>query len=290
MMRAMKDYGGEVAGARLTPYELIFGRGDEVHESEVFPGVREEAGARAVDAADPERFVQLSSVGAELRELLADDAPGAAIGDAGHLLFQAYHFWQAGRRLVVVERGLARRLLSDATRVGEWELVPPFLAGYLQLPPNLVWARVSDDSTPEPVDGFFWSVSGPGDAGSPRYERLDVLLALGLRPDRPGLSVVAVSAPLPTGPGHWADARARPAGAGADFSSTLPGGELSRLHSLANEAEVLKLVSLLFHHAATHPEALLEPRGAVEPAGATSPRQPPSKLPFHLLRDAAPGG
>jgi hypothetical protein len=91
-------------------------------------------------------------------------------------------------------------------------------------------------SPAEPVDGFFWT------SGDPAVNAVDVLLALGVREGRPGVTVIELtSGPLPP-EGHWGDIRAR--AAGADFDSVLPGGE--RLHGLSTAGEVLKLVSRLF--------------------------------------------
>ncbi len=276
MMRAMSDM-TEKTEPRATPYELVFGVGP--FESEHFPAIQEEARERAVDVSDPERFVMLAAVGRLLRELPPEDAGSGALLELGLLLFHGYHSWLFGRRLYVVERPLAKRLLAAPPAIGEWELTPPHPAGYVQLPRNLVWSRVGEGAPGEPVDGFFWTMVGRDDPATPPYRRLDLLLALGLRSDRPGLSVVPVGAALPGAPGHWADLRARSdeggAGAGGfDFANVLPGGELGGLHSLVNEAEVLKLASLLFWHATAHPEA------AVARPGTSS----------YLIRDVAAGG
>ncbi len=142
-------------------------------------------------------------------------------------------------------------------------------------------ARVAASAPAEPADGLFWTMVGREDPAIPPYERLDALLALGLRSDRPGLSVIPVAARLTGGPGHWADLRARAAApdapASPDFGNVLPGGELGGLHSLVNEAEVLKLVSLLFRQAANP--------GAVAAAGAAAVGDRP--LDLQVLRDVA---
>ncbi len=291
MMRAMSGM-REEREARATPYELVFGEG--AFESEHFPAIQAEAQERGVDATDPERFVMLASVGALLRELPAEGGGAAALQELGLLLFQGYHFWRFGRRVYVVERGLARRLLARPPAVGEWELTPPHPAAYLQLPRSLLWARIAETAPAEPVDGLFWTMAGRADPAAPPYARLEALLALGLRSDRPGLSVVAVSAPLRGGSGHWADVRARDVATGAtgvpgtaDFANVLPGGELGGLHSLVNEAEVLKLISLVFWHAATYPDSVVpgESGGAAGagPAGALAAAS-------YVLRDVPDGG
>ncbi len=280
-MRAMSGM-PEERGERLTPYELVFGEG--AFEAEHFPAIQADARERGVVTWDPDRFVLLASVGTLLRELTPEGTGADGLRELGLLLFQGYHFWLHGRRVYAVERALAKRLLAQPPAVGEWELSPPHPAGYLQLPRNLLWARVAASAPAEPADGLFWTMVGREDPLLPPYERLDALLALGLRSDRPGLSVIPVAARLPAGPGHWADVRAREADPGApqspDFGNVLPGGEIGGLHSLVNEAEVLKLVSLLFRQAATP--------GAVGPAGAGAAVG--SLLDLHVLRDAGRSG
>ncbi|HEX6940932.1 MAG TPA: hypothetical protein VF158_16055 [Longimicrobiales bacterium] len=269
--------GGPAEGARLTPYELVFG--DAAFERERFPAIRAAVEALGVDTGSPERFLVLDRVRSLLREL-APDEPGADVyGRYGALVYQAWHFWRYGRRVLVLDATAARRLVEGYPDVGVWELTPPYPAGYVQLPLNLFWARVEESAPAEPVDGWFWTMLGREDPESPPYERLDVLLVLGMRPGRPGFGTVPVAAELGGAPvGHWADAAARPGG--GDFSNVLPGGELRGLYALVTELEVLKLVSRVFRHLAVHPEAL----GAATRAGpspAPGPRRlPPSALPY----------
>lgn len=252
-MRAMSG-AGEVAGARTSPYQLVFGgEGEGGIEAGAFPAIREEAREWGVDASDPERFVMLSATGSLMRELLPADADARAVLDVGRLIFHGYHFWRFGKHRLELERPTAERLLARPPLVGEWELTPPHPAGYLALPRNLVWARIAAEAPPEPVDGAFWTMVGREDPATPPYARLDALLVLGLRADRPGFSVVPVGAALPGSPGHWGDLQARPEAHGADFANVLPGGELKGLHALVTEAEVLKLLSLVFRYVAARP-------------------------------------
>ena len=104
---------------------------------------------------------------------------------------------------------------------------------------TLVWAAPAPNLRPEPADGFFWSWVEPDD----EPPRLHVLLALGVRPDRAGFSVVPTTGILDREP-HWAEVEGRPDG--TDFETTLPGGELDRLYSVQTAAELLKLASLCF--------------------------------------------
>lgn len=248
---------------RLTPYELVFGA--EAFERERFPAILDEAEGREVGTADPARFLMLGTVAQLIEQILPEEAPGAAVEPYGRLLFHAFQFWRFDRFLVVLQKALARRLVEAPRPIGEWEMLPPHPAGYLQLPRHLFWSRVEPNATPEPVDGIFWSMVGRDDPTEPPYARLDALLVLGMRPDRPGLSVVPVSEAADGElRGHWGDADARPDG--HDFANILPGGELDELHALVTPGEVLKLLSRAFHHAAVRPGALGEPEAGGESA------------------------
>lgn len=255
---------------RLTPYELVFGDA-EVFESERFPEIREEIEKRGAGTADPDAFVLLGTVGSLLRDIMPEeDLPKEARSELfrrhGRLLHQAYHFWAFGRRAFAVDRPVIRYLVETSPRVGDWRLRPPAPAGYLQLPRHLFWGRIEPDAPPEPIDGFFWTMIGTEAAEDPPYARLDLLLALGMRPGRPGFASIDVGAPLDAGeedgdggdddaPVHWAHADARPGG--ADFENVLPGGEIEGLYAITTPTEALKLASLCFWYIDRHPEALV---------------------------------
>jgi hypothetical protein len=184
----------------------------------------------------------------------------------GRLLYHAFHFWRGGKRVVELQEQRLRSLLDgDGDRpAGAWTLATPTTAGYFRLPRNLIWASPSPGLRPEPADGFFWTFPAPRqDARLPDARRaaaagpeaaapeamgggapvIHLLLALGVRPDRPGFSVVSATGVADREP-HWADVDARPGG--RDFHTTLPGGELDRLYSVETTAELLKLASLAF--------------------------------------------
>jgi hypothetical protein len=194
----------------------------------------------------------------------------------------------------VVEESLARRLLAAPPAVGPWAMLPPHPAGYLQLPRNLLWARVAATEPPEPVDGIFWTMIGAADPTQPPYARLDLLVALGLRPGRPGLSVIDIGEELEAGgAGHWADVAGRPEG--EDFANLLPGGELQQWHGLATRGEVLRLVSLLFWHVTMHPDAVVAGEALAETPGPGRPPEhgrelPPSTLPYAVVKEVPAGG
>lgn len=274
---------------RLTPYEFVFGSGE--FETRAFPRILGEIELRGVDVSAPERFLRLDSVTKLLREL-AGDAPGVDVyGRYGALLYQAWHFWRFDRRVFTVEETLARQLVESRSAVGTWQVMPPHPAGYMQLPRHLFWARVEEGATPEPVDGFFWTMPGRDDPETPPFDRLDVLLVLGMRPGRPGFGSIPVGVELGGAPpGHWADADGRPGG--EDFANILPGGELHGWYGLVTELEVLKLVSRIFRYIAVNPDALGEPVGPAEPGEAGAPARgsgrapafPPSALPWRPVR------
>jgi hypothetical protein len=87
------------------------------------------------------------------------------------------------------------------------------------------------------VDGFFYIL---GDT------RLDVLLVLGVVPNRAGFSIINIAGMLSdAAEGHFGDVQARVDG--ADFENVLPGGS-GRLYAITNAVEALKLVSRAFRH------------------------------------------
>ncbi len=253
---------GVADAPRGTPYELVFGEGGfEPRLDEI----RAEATARGTDVSDPEQFLMLAEAGRLIRELLPEDADPLSIVDAGRLIFHAFHFRAAGSSTYGLAPPALRYLLEDpaafpadaagATSPAADAPEPPAAAGYLQLPRNALWARVAEDAPWEAVDGLFWAVS-PGESGAPATGSpggLHALLVLGMRPDRPGFSVVAVTAERPEG-GDWSRVQARTEG--EDFGNVLPGGELSGLHALVNGVEVLKLLSRFFRYVSARPEAI----------------------------------
>jgi hypothetical protein len=268
---------------RRTPYELVFDAQLEAR----FDGIREEAEARGERLTAPEGFLLLGDVGALLQDLLpeGDAAAAAAAGDYGILLYHAFQFRRFGKWVLAVSAETCRRLATLEQAIGRWDLVPPEPAGYLQLPRHLFWAAAAEGDVPEPVDGIFWAVVGEEDPKVPPYGRLDLLLVLGVRRDRPGFSVAAVHEVWPaSGDGHWGDARARTEG--EDFANVLPGGDLDQLLALTTPLEALKLVSRTFWCVAeaAPPDAVLEIAASAEPDGTAS------ALPYRLLRWHAANG
>lgn len=190
----------------------------------------------------------------------------APLQEFGALAFHAVPFERAGCPVLLLDTALCRALAGAWEGTGTPE--PPGPAGYVQLPRQLFWARAVPGEPPEPVDGFFWTVSA--------NRVLHLLLASGLRDGRPGLSVAPVAeAPLAEA-ADWLAATVRDEG--SDFATTLPGGELQGLYSFVAAGEVLKLAARLFAHLAAVPGAARP--GAAGPEGATPA---PSKLPYRRV-------
>jgi hypothetical protein len=116
----------------------------------------------------------------------------------------------------------------------------------VQLPHHLFWVSGDAENPAESLDGFFWA--------APDGESLSLLVAMGMRRDRPGLSVV----PLPTLPltsaAEWIRMKVRPEG--RDFASSLPGADLDRLYALEAGAEAVKLAMEVFWYMDVFPGAV----------------------------------
>ena len=249
--------------ARVTPFELAFanpGRADALAEA-----VAEEARLRAVDDSDPFTFVTMGAVGAFLRELQGPDAPPEAVHQYGALAFHAVAFTRAGRPLYLLGAHVARYLVEGAPGAPP---EPPAASGYLQLPQHMFWMGGDGGLPPESIDGVCWTTGERG--------LLHAMLAIGVRPDRPGLGVVPIpEAPL-TDASMWAAASVRGEGEGEDFTSDLPGADLDRLYALKTAGEALKLLARFFSYARAFPGAL-ERRAAHAHEGVLPA---PSALPF----------
>jgi len=248
------------AWARVTPYELgIPGR---EFADRVFAAIDEEVESRGVDATDPGAFFQLGEVGRALREIQGEERGGDAIERFAAFLFHAWHFHRAGEVLLLLGTEAARAAVaSEVGTVGaaaadsadfadsapvQWDGTLPADAGYLQLPRHLFWSHPESDGPAEPIDGFFW-VRAAGDT-------LALLVALGVRGDRPGISVVELP-PLPLAEAtRWVAGGAREGG--EDFATTLPGGELDHLYSIVTLGEVLTLAGRVFGTLHRAPENL----------------------------------
>lgn len=267
--------------ARLTPYELAFS--DAAFEERIFPDLDEEAHARGVDPAHREGFVLLEAAGRAVRGVVPDEAPAEAMDQYRALLFQAYNFRRAGKKLYSLAPSFARYLVEAAPSLTGWEFRTPHPSVYLQLPRHLFWSRVTPGATPEPVDGLFASAVTAEDPLGPAYRRLEVLMVLGMRPDRAGFSVVPFDTEIGTGiPAVWAEAKGRTEG--REFENVLPGGEMSNLYSISTTTEATKLLARALWYVDTHPDDVTaeRPSPATGP-GASPARLPPTRLPYHRI-------
>lgn len=261
--------------ARLTPYEIgIPGR---EFAGRVFGGIRDEAEARGSDLTDPGAFILLGEVGRAIREIQGEERGGDAIHRFGAFLFQAFHFHVAGEMLYLLETDAARNLVEWSFESCKWdggEL--PADAGYLQFPHHLFWSAPGASDHAEPLDGVFWARSSGG--------TLSLLTALGVRTNRPGISLTELPPVVLRDAQTWLTKPVR--SEGADFSNTLPGGDLGGLYSVGTLGEVLKLVGRSFAYLAGVPEALgpeeTGPRSGEFEVGSVSAR--PSLLPFRRIR------
>lgn len=243
---------------RITPYEIIL----EPLEATAFPTIRAEAEQRGVDARRRDQFLLLGQVGATLKEIVPDDAPAEAIDEYGELLYQGFQFWDFGRRLYVLDESVSDRLMAPRYDMGDWQLAAP-PAAYVQLPYQRVWARVAAEAPFEPVDGFFVVVDDTAPAPE-AGAHLRLQLILGLRRDRPGVSLVSYRTDLdPRAAPRLAESPWRESGAA--FANALPGGERRHLRSLTTTSELEAIALRTFQYLDLHPRSLVvEPGSAAE--------------------------
>jgi hypothetical protein len=258
--------------ARTTPFELLLPT--EGFAEEWFPKIREEAEGRGGSLQDPESFLLLGEAAMALREIRGEDDPPELMQQHGALLFQAFHFFEAGMPLYLLDTEVVRYVVGKGPGEGEWSPTLPGRAGYLQLPHHLIWTVGGEDEPPESLDGIFWS--------APEGDDISLLIVMGIRKDRPGLAVV----PLPmlplTAASPWVSMSARPDG--EDFQSSLPGAELEGLYSVASGAEALKLAMRIFWYLDSVPGSLSDGVGDGEGGEGGSAEGPKaSALPYRRV-------
>ena len=220
--------------ARVTPYEVALpGR---AFAEERFQLIREEAARREADIWDPGAFTMLEQAGSAIGDIREEDDNPVLFVQFGVILFHAFHFWSAGEQLYLLRAEAARQVVRAEFVSGpaDWTFAAPSRAGYLQLPHHLFWARPEADGPAEPLDGFFWVLT-PG-------HRLHLMVASGMRTDRPGFGVMSVPEIPGEDASRWAAGTVREQG--DDFESTLPGGE--ELCSIETLGEVVKLAGRAF--------------------------------------------
>jgi len=265
---------------RPTPFSL--GLPGRKWVEERFAAIEAEARSRGSDLLDPSTFLLLAQVGVSLQDLRPDDAETSPelFHTFGSFLFHAFHLLrgESPGLLLDLEPGAARYLVEAQPTPEGWDRSLPASAGYLRLPPHLFWTRPAGDSAPaEAVDGISWCMSAPASGHAPegtdRASGLSLLVITGVRADRPGFSVLPLPMVSMADVGSWLGRKARPDGAGEDFQTTLPGGELGNLYSMETSGETLKLVARALGYAMTVP-------GAMSEVAAPAP----------LPRDSAPEG
>lgn len=220
--------------ARVTPYEMALpGR---AFAEERFGLIRGEADRRGADIWDPGAFSMLDETRRAIADIRVEDDNPVLFVQYGVILFHAFHFWSAGEHLYLLGNEAARQVTRAGPPSGpdDRAFAAPSRAGYAQLPHYLFWARPEAGGPAEALDGFFW-------AQSPA-RRLHLMVASGMRADRPGLGVMPVPEIPAEDASRWAAATVRERG--DDFASTLPGGE--ELCSIETLGEVVKLAGRLF--------------------------------------------
>ena len=266
--------------ARLTPYEIAFMDGD--FESRVFPMILDEAEGRREDPARRERFVFLGTGGDAIRDIIPPDAPAEMLEEYRALFYHAFNFWRFGRRLYVLDPPVARYLVEGKPGLEGWTFRAPYDSLYLQLPPNLFWASIGTDVPPEPVDGFFVTISTASDPLGIPFTELEVLMVLGIHRLRAGFSVIPFDTEVGAGiPPVWLEPGRE---AGMDFENVLPGGEMAGLYSILTTHEALKLVARVLWYIETNSEDV-SASPAPERRSADRPGSVPfSRLDFHRVR------
>lgn len=233
--------------ARLTPYELIL----EPLEREDFPAIRAEGEQRGSDVHRRDQFLLLGHAGATLDQIVPEDADPESLDEYGELLYQGFQFWTYGRRLYSFESPVTALLTEPEYQLGDWIFAAP-PASYLQFPYQKLWARVAADAPYEPLDGVF-VVAANTEERADSGVHVRVQMVLGLRPDRPGVSLVSYRDDLD--PTKVAARAVRPWRAeGAAYANAIPGGERMGYRTLATTSELEALVIRAFHYLDTNPD------------------------------------
>ncbi|UCC48495.1 MAG: hypothetical protein JSV41_13720 [Gemmatimonadota bacterium] len=230
---------GEASLGRYTPYEMVFGV-ERLAERE-FSALAEEASRRRITLSRRDEFAGSEHVGTLLQRLVPETPEPAALESYLDILFHCYHFWNAGCPLYAFEAEVARDLIATPPNLEGWSLRAPHPSLYIELPRSLFWAAVTEGELPEPVEGLFVRL-GPD---QPPAE-FDLLIALGMRPERPGFSVAALTAALEDTLGSEQP--------GA-FRSDIPGADLAGIYSLQRPSEALLLVLRLLWYLDVYGEA-----------------------------------
>jgi len=233
---------------RYTPYEAVFHA--EGFDESVFEDIAEQGVGAGADLSSRSQFARVAPASAALERLVPESFDAAALDRYVEILFHGFHFWRAGRPFYAFTPSVVRRLIEDPPDLSDWTLAVPHPALYIELPKNLFWAAVTE-ATPEPVEGMFVRAAA--------NDSLDLLLVLGMWPDRPGFSAAALTLP----------ARAGSASAEPDaFRSDIPGADLAELYSIRSGAEAIVLLARLIWFLESRPDAIHEEPAAADAEGA----------------------
>ncbi len=199
-----------------TPFGLVFAS----LADERFGAIREALG----DAPRLDDFLMAAPVIELLRDLRPEEGLGDAVDDFVAFVHAAYRHWASGTPVRILDREATDRLLAAAGTATR----PSGDSGhaateYIQVAPRRIWARLQDQETHEPLDGWFAVHEG---------EALRVVACLGLHQSRPGLSVLVAEGRPSPGPAREGD---------APFAATMEGGAAAGLASLDNAEELLRL-------------------------------------------------
>ena len=151
------------------------------------------------------------------------------------------------------DNSITALLTEPEYEMGDWIFAAP-PACYLQFPYQKLWARVAADAPYEPLDGVF-VVAANTEERADSGVHVRVQMVLGLRPDRPGVSLVSYRDDLD--PEKVAARAKRPWRAeGVAYANAIPGGERMGYRTLATTSELEALVIRAFHYLDTHPDRL----------------------------------
>lgn len=249
--------------ARITPYEALL----QPLETVAWPHISDEAEQRGTDTLRRDQFVLLGTVGSTLRDVIPEEAPADAVDEYAELIYHAYQFWRFGKRTYALTKPVLERLVSPDYSLGAWQVAGP-PSCYLQVPAQRVWARVSADAPFEPVDGCFVVVDDTAPAPE-SGTHVRALLVLGLRPERPGVSLVSYRTDLD--PVHAVAHAEHPWREDSlPFANAIPGGERQALHAITTTSELESFVLRTLHYLDSHPDRLVAHESQADEDGDTA--------------------
>ncbi|HKP28712.1 MAG TPA: hypothetical protein VJU15_04895 [Gemmatimonadales bacterium] len=206
--------------------ESSFDFGLDENMLRMFEAVRDALEKEGVDPFDRDAFLMHRSV----VELVHGGRPAGGFGNAIDELTALIHliflFWLDGQHVVELSQGELDVVMGDFRRPDGPTVRQCVFVG---VPGRRVWGSPTE-AGPEPLDGWY---------AARRDDRLLVAAQFGGRPDRDGLTIVAVDGPEPAG-------LVREDGTPL-FSPTLPGGARAGLYSLTGMEELLALAWRVEH-------------------------------------------